>query len=84
MHKTTKRFWRLYHSLPIPIQKLATENFELLKRYPQHPSLHFKKVGKFWSARVSSEYRCLALKEEHSYTWVWVGAHDEYERLLRL
>jgi hypothetical protein len=34
----------------------------LLKENPRHPSLHLKKVGRFWSARVGSRYRALAVE----------------------
>lgn len=52
MHRTTPRFWKLFDELPEAAQSTARKNFELLKRDPSHPSLQFKKVGKFWSARV--------------------------------
>jgi hypothetical protein len=60
MHRTSDRFWKCLENLPSPIQELANFNFELLKNDPRHPSLHFKKVGKFWSARVGMGYRALA------------------------
>ena len=83
MHRTTKRFWSCFARLPSPVQEIAKENFNLLKVDPRHPSLHFKKVGKFWSARVGLGYRALAIKDEDDFTWVWIGPHDEYERLVR-
>jgi hypothetical protein len=46
-HRTNAKFWRFRESLPENIQRLADENFELLKNNPRHPSLHFKKVGDF-------------------------------------
>jgi len=61
MHKTTSRFWQCYDNLPQQIQELASKNFELLKENPRHPSLHFKKISKFWSARVGLYYRALAI-----------------------
>jgi hypothetical protein len=30
----------------------ADKNYALLKENPQHPSLQFKKIGRFWSVRV--------------------------------
>ncbi len=63
MHKTTQRFWRCFNELPEAIQKLARKNLELLKSDLNHPSLHFKKVGKLWSARIGINYRALALKD---------------------
>lgn len=49
---------------------------------PAHPSLRFKRVGDFWSARVGRGYRALAVKDEADFVWVWIGAHDDYDRLL--
>lgn len=83
MHTTTFRFWTLFQQLPEPVQKTARQNFELLKDNPRHQSLHFKKVGKYWSARVGQDYRALAIKNGNEYIWVWIGKHDEYERLIR-
>jgi len=83
VHKTTKRFWRCFDELPDFIQELARKNFDLLKSDSNHPSLHFKKVGKFWSARIGLNYRALALKDESDYIWVWIGTHDEYEQILK-
>jgi hypothetical protein len=36
-------------------------NYALLKDNPQHPSLHFKKVGKYRSVRIGLRYRALAV-----------------------
>ena len=38
--------------LPAEIRILADRAFEQLKADPHHPSLHFKRVITFWSARV--------------------------------
>jgi mRNA-degrading endonuclease RelE of RelBE toxin-antitoxin system len=82
MHRTTPQFWNRFYQLPDPIQKLARKNFDLLKENPRHPSLHFKKVGQFWSARVGLAYRALAVEDEDDFIWVWIGSHDEYDRLI--
>ena len=52
MHYTTSKFWERYDRLPADVQSLADKNYELLKIDPTHPSLHFKKVGRYWSVRV--------------------------------
>lgn len=83
MHKTTPRFWSAFDELPEPIQTLARKNFELLKQDPTHPSLHFKQVGELWSARVGIHYRALAVERPHGFTWVWIGHHAVYDRLIR-
>jgi len=83
MHKATKRFWLCLHALPKPIQEIADKNFKLLKENPRHPSLHFKMTGKLWSARVGLNHRALAVKQGNDYVWVWIGSHEEYERLIQ-
>ena len=83
MPKTTSRFGKCFEELPLSIQKLARENFRLLKANPHHPSLHFKKIGNFWSVRISLNHRALAIKDGSDYIWVWVGNHDEYEKMIK-
>lgn len=83
MHKATSRFWKYFESLPEKVKKKAREQFELLKQNPYHPSLHFKKVGKFWSVRITDYYRALAIQDGHDYIWVWIGTHDDYEKMIR-
>ncbi len=83
MHKTTSRFWRCFESLPEDVKQRVKEQFELLKQNPYHPSLHFKKVGNFWSVRISDYYRALAVKDEEDFIWVWIGTYDEYEKMTR-
>ena len=83
MHKATEQFWARFNALPGSIQTLARKNFELLKTNPRHPSLHFKKIGSFWSVRIGLQYRALAIEDEGDFIWVWIGTHDDYERILR-
>jgi hypothetical protein len=82
IHRATSRFWNCYWSLPVEVRKLADKNFKLLREDPGHPSLHFKKIGQFWSARIGAGYRALAISDDNEYIWVWIGTHDEYERLI--
>lgn len=75
-------FWVCYKELPLFIQKLADRNFAYLKTNPKHPSLHLKKVGKYWSARVGKKYRVLGVKIEEGLIWFWIGTHAEYDKLV--
>jgi hypothetical protein len=68
--------------LPENIQRLADENYQLLKHDLYHPSLRFKKVGKFWSARIGIRYLAVAVEDGQDVVWFWIGHHSEYERLL--
>jgi len=82
MHRTTNRFWKCFEELPDAIQKTARKNFALLKTNPLHPSLHFKKVGKFWSVRIGMAHRALAVEDEKGFIWVWIGTHAKYEQII--
>jgi hypothetical protein len=83
MHRTTARFWTSFARLPEAVQRVARQNFELLKESAAHPSLHFKKVGKLWSVRVGINHRALAAEDGADFIWVWIGPHDEYKRLIK-
>ena len=83
MHRTTIRFWTCFEDLPEAVQKISKKSFALLKTNPSHPSLHFKKVGKFWAVRSGSDYRALAVQDGEDFIWVWIGSHDEYERMIK-
>jgi hypothetical protein len=64
------------------VQKLADQAYALLKDDPRHPSLRFKKVGRFWSARIGAHYRALAVEGDDGLVWFWIGSHADYDRLL--
>ena len=80
-HSASSRFWLQYRALPKNVRDLADKSFQLLKANPAHPSLHFKKLGKVWSARVGAQYRAVAVEVEGGYLWVWIGSHADYDRL---
>jgi hypothetical protein len=82
-HLTVPSFWKDYASLPLNIQALADKNFALLKENPKHPSLHFKKIDKYWSVRVGLNYRSLAVEVEEGLLWFWIGNHAMYDRMIK-
>jgi hypothetical protein len=82
-HHASPDFWLCYRSLPASLQELADKSFRLLKDDPKHPSLHFKKLGRFWSARVGLHHRAIAVETADGLVWFWIGAHAEYDRLVR-
>ena len=83
MHKATSRFWSCLEVLPEETRELARKNYALLESNPRHPSLHFKKVGNFWSVRVGLNHRALAIKDEDCFIWVWIGTHKKYQSMLK-
>ena len=83
-HRATARFWRLYDKLPRETQQMADKNFELLKLNSKHRSLHFKAIrDDVWSVRIGLEIRALALKSAEGFDWIWIGHHDEYDRMIK-
>jgi len=81
-HFASPSFWAAYEKLPAPVRDLADRNYALLKENPQHPSLHFKKVGRFWSVRVGLRYRALAVEVDEGALWFWIGSHADYDTLI--
>ena len=81
IHYAAPSFWRAYHRLPEQVRALADKQFQILKANPQHPSLHFKRVGKFYSARVGAHYRALAVDAPDGILWFWIGSHADYDRI---
>jgi hypothetical protein len=81
-HFATPDFWACHRALPAAVRALADKNFELLKADPRHPSLHFKKVGDLWSARVGLHHRALAVADGEDLVWFWIGSHAGYDRLI--
>jgi hypothetical protein len=73
-------FWELYNALPEEVKALADKSFALLKLNPRHPSLHFKRINKFWSARIGDHYRVLGVEVKQGIYWIWIGSHAEYDR----
>jgi hypothetical protein len=82
-HHASPSFWVAYNALPDKVRLLADEKFELLKSNPRHPSLRWKQVGRFWSARVDQDYRALAAKDRDDFIWFWIGRHAEYNLIIR-
>jgi plasmid maintenance system killer protein len=84
--KTTPGFWSRYGQLPVEIQRLADRCYQMWLDNPHHPSLRFKKLGgreRLYSARVGDHYRAVADFDGEAFVWVWIGSHEEYNKLLR-
>lgn len=81
-HYASPDFWSCYRALPAEVQGLADKSFSLLKADSRHPSLHFKKVGRFWSARVGLHYRAVAVEAPDGLLWFWIGTHAEYDKIV--
>jgi hypothetical protein len=80
---TTDDFWEMFYQLPLSIQELAREKYELWKVNPLHPSLQFKKIrGNVYSARITDSYRSVGVIDNGEIVWFFIGTHTEYDNLL--
>jgi hypothetical protein len=61
---------------------LADRAFALLKRDLRHPSLHFKKVARFWSVRVGLHHRAIGVDPPDGILGFWTAAHSAYDSLI--
>jgi hypothetical protein len=82
-HVANPAFWQAYSKLPENVRALADKNYALLKDNPQHPSLHFKKVGRYWSTRIGLRYRALAVEVDGGLLWFWIGSHADYDATIK-
>ena len=81
-HFASASYWIAYQALPRQVRKQADTQYDLLKRDPRHPSLHFKKVGRYRSVRIGRSYRALAAEVDNGLLWFWIGSHSEYDRIV--
>jgi hypothetical protein len=82
----TKAFRKKLDGLPTSVQEQAAKAYALWRSDPYHSSLQFKRVSQrqpIYSARVSLDYRVLGLLEGDHIYWFWIGAHAEYNGLLK-
>ena len=67
------------------IQNLAVKNYRLWRRDPHHPSLHFRRLQGStdrFTVGLGSHYRALGWLTKDTLTWVWIGTHADYDRLV--
>ena len=77
---TSITFRKQFEKLEPEVRRLARKQFRLWLNDHWHPSLHFKRVGSYWSARVDRDHRALGVQSEGTIVWFYIGKHDEYER----
>jgi len=84
--RTTAAFRKAFAGLPPNVQERAQQAFQRFLDDPAHPSLQFKQVHTtqpIFSARITLNYRALAVRQEDSWIWFWIGSHSDYETLLK-
>ena len=81
-HHASPGFWIQYRALPDSVRELADRSLALLKSDPHHPSLHLKKVEKYWSVRVGMHHRAIGVEAPDGVLWFWIGTHAEYDKIV--
>ena len=77
---TSAAFRKQFAELSPEVRRLARKQFRLWLDDHWHSSLHFKRVGDYWSARVDRDYRTLGIEHEGRIVWFYIGRHDGYKR----
>lgn len=62
---------------------LRAQGLRLFRENPRPGSLRFQKRGRYWRVCFGDGHRASAVAVPEGYLWFWIGAHDEYERLLK-
>ena len=83
MNHASRAFWEHYERLPERVRALADKNYRLFRENPRHPSLQFKRVGTYWTARVGRDFRAVGIEAEDGILWIWIGSHVEYDAFIR-
>ena len=82
---TTTALRALLAAAPAGIQAKAQAAYKIWAQNPAHPSLRYKKVHAtlpIYSVRIDRDWRAVGTLQQGAMVWFWIGAHDEYERLL--
>ena len=62
----------------------ARRVFRLFSANPAHNSLQFKKLRRhanLWSVRVTLDVRAAGYREGDIIEWLWIGTHNEFDKL---
>ena len=84
--RTSARFWKCYYELPESVRKEAKKAYQLFKKDPFYPGLHFKRIHStrpVFSLRITKDYRAVGLQQDNRVIWFWIGSHSDYDLILK-
>ena len=61
------------------------KNYRLWRDDPHHLSLRFRRLKGSpdrVTVRIGDHYRALGLLNKDTITWVWIGSHSDYDRIV--
>jgi hypothetical protein len=82
----SKRLKRLFAQLPSDAQRQADEAYQIFRRNPSHPSLHFNPIdpsdSSVYSVRSGLPNRAIgSFLPNGDFLWLWIGSHAEYDKV---
>ncbi|HRD50560.1 MAG TPA: hypothetical protein PL166_13320 [Candidatus Contendobacter sp.] len=83
---TTWSFRKELSKLPASVRSQTRLAYQQFKKDPYYPSLQFKRVHEvkpIYSARINIDYRAVGIMNDNEMIWFWIGAHSEYDKLLK-
>ena len=84
--RTSLHFWKCYHGLPESVRKEAKKAYQLFKKDPFYPGLHFKRIHStrpVFSLRITKNYRAEGLQQDNRIIGFWIGSHSDYDLILK-
>ena len=81
---TRPSFWQAYARLDLRTREAARKAYRLFANDPAHPSLRFKKLGRYdniWSVRINEQCRAVGERRGDAMIWFWVGTHNDFDNL---
>lgn len=82
---STGRFRELLEQLPEKIGQPAGEAHRPFEQDRHHPPLRYRQIHQtqpIYSVRATCGYRAIGRLEDGAMIWFWIGAHDDYDKLL--
>jgi len=80
----TQAFWKAYYALPDEVKQAARSAYRKFSENPAQPSLQLERLksdARFWSVRVTRDYRAVAQRVESDvWVWNWIGSHRDFDR----
>jgi hypothetical protein len=81
----TEKFRKAFDALPESVKDKAREAYNTWRTNPNFPSLAFKQVSgvkDIYSIRIGLNYRALAVKDDSTFIWFWIGSHEDYNKIV--
>ena len=83
--RITRDFRTAFAALPHQIQRQAVAAYGRFRENPAHPGLHVERIHgtePIYSVRIGLHWRALALRDDDTLYWFWIGSHADYDRLI--